>query len=71
MSGLCISRLCLALVWCDLSLSLGAATPDTELVAASLVTASLIDLAERVERLLDERCLRADVGMIEAPELAA
>lgn len=62
-----MSRLWRALVWCERSLSRGAATPDTEVVFASLGIASLADLAERVDRLLEDRCLLAEVGMIEAP----
>lgn len=62
-----MSRLCLALVPCDLSLSLGAATPDTDVAAASLTTASLAERAERVDRLLEDLCLRAEVGIIDAP----
>ncbi len=48
-------------------MSRGAATLDTDVVFASLGIASLADLAERVDRLLEERCRRAEVGMIEAP----
>jgi len=47
------------------SLSRGAATPEIEVVAFE--TPSLTERAERAERLLLERCLRAEVGMILAP----
>lgn len=46
--------------------SRGAATPDT-LVEAALARLSRIDLEERADTLEDDRCRRADVGMIVAP----
>ena len=60
-SGLGISMLGLLLA-CTLW-SLGAATPET-LVAEVLAKLSLIDLAERWDRLDEDLCRRADVGMI-------
>lgn len=64
-----MSKLWRALVWCDRSLSRGAATPETDVLAASrsLATVSLAERADLVDRLLEERCLRAEVGIIEAP----
>lgn len=65
MSGLAISRDCRADAPWLVSLSRGAATPETEVVVFE--TPSLADRAERVERLLLDLCLRADVGIILAP----
>lgn len=48
------------------SLSLGAATPDTD-VTVALDTPSLADRAERADKLLLDLCRRADVGIIDAP----
>lgn len=62
-----MSNDCLADVWCERSLSRGAATPEIEVVLASRASVSLAERAERVERLLDDLCLLSDVGMIEAP----
>jgi len=61
MSGRVSSTLGLLLAWT--LCSLGAATPET-LVLAALARLSRIDLAERVDRFDDERCRRADVGMM-------
>jgi len=54
-------------VWWERSLSRGAATPEIEVVFASRAMTSRADLAERADRLLEDLCLRADVGIIEAP----
>lgn len=59
-----MSRLCRA----DLSCwSRGAATPETEVVAASLAV-SLTERAERVLRLLEDLWRRAEVGIGYAAE---
>ena len=62
-----MSRYCLADDCNDQSVSRGAATPDTDVLFA-LCRASLADLAERVDRFEDDRCRRADIGMIDAPD---
>lgn len=49
---------------CSRSLSLGAATPETDVAPAAVLSASRVLLAEREDRLELLRCLRAEVGMM-------